>query len=839
MRTNKQGARGLVRVAATIRPRGVAAVAAAVGLVFAGLVATALPAYADVVSAAYTIGSPSGAVSGVVASPASAGEGAETSFSIVFTASSPLSGSGLGWVTVTPSDDLFQVPTDIVLVDESGSGCVQSGTSGVGGAGTDAVTGFTVELGSSCAINEGNTVEIEFDAFAPSTTGTFDFAITTSANGTPATSNSITLGTSVASFTAGSGAFGANTTYDITGVTVQNVTTTGNTLVLEAIPTQGAELLTFYGGTSGYTVTFAPSGGSASSDPIVSAALGTSDTSVTLTLANAFAPGDTLSIIATGTNPPATTTTVADEIMVVPAGGTAEVTNSVTFGTSVGSVTVSPSSLAAGATSTYAITFKATSAVASGGDIFLKEADGPTNFSTVSSVLVEDTTQSWHFLASGEALASGSATIPLQDTIEAGDSLTLTLEAVTNPPSETTVSDFSVSTSSDAIPAYASPYAIGSSSSTGVTVTVNPSSAAAVSTYSISGLVASAQLVGGSSTIAIDAPSGTVFPANAGYYSVADSTTPSGSGTVSTVSGAGGSDVTITVPETINSGDHLSLTVEDAVNPSVASSSYTISLVGNVTGPVSSTLASFPSAALSYPNGAIVSFSGTLYVLAGGRAFGMPNQADLTALRKVDHAAIIDAPSGAFAPDSHTPRAGTLLSTRPVNGKATVYVVGNDGDLHGFATPAQFVGDGYDPALVVTVPTLGGLTVGAPAGAEGTAANAFSTEADGALVESSGAYYVFAGRRAFSIGSSAELTRMKKADKAKVLKGTVTAAEKAATVANGVLFSVPGAVYVGYQGKLWVLKSLSQLSADGYAGTAGVPVPSTGGVTVITSYNGS
>lgn len=825
----RQAGKGWPRLAAKVT----AAAGISVSLVAAGLAVTALPAYANVVSATYTIGSPSGAVSGVTASPTAVSESAETSFTIKFQASADLSGSTASWISVTPSEDLYQAPTDVDFVDESGSGCVQSGTLGTGGSGTDAVTGITIELSSSCSVSAGSTVQVEFDAFAPSAPGTFDFAVTTSANGTPATSNSITIGTSVASLSAGSLAYGANTTYSISDISVQNATTAGTMLVLEALPTVGSESLTFYGGISGYTVTYAPSGGSATTDPVESAALGTNDTSITLTLATALATGDTLSIVATGTNPPATTTAVADEILVTPAGGTAEVTSSLTFGSSVSSVTVSPSVLSAGGTATYAITFRAASSVASGGDIYLKETVGPTNFSTVTGVLVEDTTQPWHFLASGATLSSGSATIPLQDAIVAGDSLVLTLETVTNPPSAMTVSDFSVSTSSDPVPADAPAYSIGSGESAGVTVSVNPSTAAAVATYSISGLVASGQLGAGSSTIDIDAPSGTVFPATAGYYSVADSTTPSGSGTVSTVTGGGSNDVTITVPGTINSGDDLSITVEDAINPSVASSSYTVGLVGDVTGPAASSLATFPNAGLSYPNGSLVSFSGTVYLMAGGHAFGVPTTADLTKLKKVDHATTIDAPSGTTAPTTKAPRPGTLLSTRVVTGKPTIYVVGTEGDLHGFATPAQFANDGYDPALVVTVPSLGKITIGAPAGSEGAAANAISTAADGAVVNSSGAYYVFAGGHAFGIATSAELQKIKKTDRAKVLSGSVSATLKTATVATGVLFSANGPVYLSYQGKLWPFSSMSELSSKGYGGTAAVPVPSTGGITLV------
>ena len=89
-----------------------------------------------------------------------------------------------------------------------------------------------------------------------------------------------------------------------------------------------------------------------------------------------------------------------------------------------------------------------------------------------------------------------------------------------------------------------------------------------------------------------------------------------------------------------------------------------------------------------------------------------------------------------------------------MNGNDTIYVVGTDGQLHGFATPKQFLGDGYDPALVTTVPNLGGLGVGSNAG---TTLTALATKADGAIVISSGTFYTFAGGKGFGIPTQAAL----------------------------------------------------------------------------------
>jgi hypothetical protein len=259
-------------------------------------------------------------------------------------------------------------------------------------------------------------------------------------------------------------------------------------------------------------------------------------------------------------------------------------------------------------------------------------------------------------------------------------------------------------------------------------------------------------------------------------------------------------------------------------------------VLGSVTGPP--VKAPFTDAKVSYPNGAIVSFSKQSYVFAGGRAFQVQGSSALAALRRVDHAEPETAPPGASPPIS-PPRPGTLLFTRPIDGTATIYVAGTDGELHGFATPRQFLADGYDPALVVTVPSLGQLGVGASAGSEGAAGNALSNSADGALVASSGAYYIFAGGRAFGIPTPAKLVSVRKADKAQALKGQVSSAQRSAVLASGELLSVSGTVYVSYQGDVFPFKSMAQLRANGYGGTAAVTLPATAGLPVIIAYSGS
>jgi hypothetical protein len=557
------------------------AVVLTTGALCAGLAITALPAYADVTSNDYTIGSPSGAVSTVVATPSSVAASGSSNFEVSFTAPTGLAGTSDSYVTVAPSEALVSTPANIDLV---GGSCIQSGTAGAGGSGTDLSTGITIELSSSCSINAGNTVEVYFTADAPSTTGSFYFTVATSTNGTLATSNTINVGTSAGDLTASGYGFGSNAQYTISNVTVSGLTADENSILLDADVTVGVDNLTWYGATggAGYSVTLTPPGGSATSDPVTSATV--VGNGVTLALGDALAEGDVLNITATGTNPPASAGNDAVDIVVVPGNATAVTTSSITFGNSVSAVTVSPASTLAGAATTYNVSFKVSSAVPSGGDIFLSETAGPTNFAGVSGVEVVDNTENTHFVATGAALSDGSATVPVSTTINAADSVTLTIANVVNP-AAATISDFKVSTSDDVLPTAAAAYTIGASASPGVSVNVSPSTLSALATYSISNVRATSELAGGSSTISITGPSGTVFPNTASLYTVEDSTTPSGSGAASAIVSGGGTDnVVFRVANTINSGDILGLTVQDAINPSIASSTYTLSLQGNVAG---------------------------------------------------------------------------------------------------------------------------------------------------------------------------------------------------------------------------------------------------------------
>ena len=241
----------------------------------------------------------------------------------------------------------------------------------------------------------------------------------------------------------------------------------------------------------------------------------------------------------------------------------------------------------------------------------------------------------------------------------------------------------------------------------------------------------------------------------------------------------------------------------------------------------------FPHAGVSYPNAAIVTFGANHYVFAGGRAF-QASASELAAVQKVDPAKTVAAPGGIPAPTSVLPRPGVTVFTQPVNGSPTIYVVGTDGQLHPFATPTQFLQDGYNGANVITVPNLGGVSVGSNAGKTLTA---LVTRADGAIVNLSGTFYTFAGGRAFGVPTAAALLELRKTNSAVELQGSVPTADTHAPMADGVVPSVSGPVYVSYMGALYPFKTTTQLANAGYGGTPAVPTPHTSNLPVIFHYS--
>ena len=171
----------------------------------------ALPASAaSVTSSNFTIGSPTGGVNAVSATPTSTVQStASVSYAVNFTATAALATGGS--ITVTPSAALGSVPANGALVDQS-SGCLQSGFNG----GNATTTSVTFILISSCSIATGNKVQVSFTATAPAASVTsYSFGVSTSANATLVSSNNITNTSTPPILAVGNATPGVNTVYTI------------------------------------------------------------------------------------------------------------------------------------------------------------------------------------------------------------------------------------------------------------------------------------------------------------------------------------------------------------------------------------------------------------------------------------------------------------------------------------------------------------------------------------------------------------------------------------------------------------------------------------------------
>ena len=169
-----------------------------------------------------------------------------------------------------------------------------------------------------------------------------------------------------------------------------------------------------------------------------------------------------------------------------------------------------------------------------------------------------------------------------------------------------------------------------------------------------------------------------MLPDNAGDYTLTDSTTTTGSGGLGRLSYADYHPDTpassLTVPNAINSGDMLTITVDGVINPPLAGS-YTLSSRNtDIAGPAV-TAPVFPQANTAYPDAGLVNFSGTVYLFAGGHAFGIPTPTVLAGVQVDDHATVVTAPTGATVPNT-VPAVGTVIFTY---NNPTIYVVGTDG----------------------------------------------------------------------------------------------------------------------------------------------------------------
>ncbi len=512
--------------------------------------------------------------------------------------------------TVWPNSNSSYVLTD--LTTSSGSFTSASSNSSAD-PGTDLYNwlngprGAAITIGVPNAIDAGDHLSLAISGVVNPEAGTDNLSVLTSSDETTATSASYTISAaaevSKATVSLSSTAAGANgVTYAI-GF---------NTSSAGAVPAGGSITLVAPAGTiwpdshSAYVLTdsttssgsFTSASSTASGNPgtnIYNWIDGNRGAAVTIGVPNAINAGDVLSLVVNGVvNPPAGTdalsvSTSTDSVMSKSAKYT------VTSASKVSQPSVVLSSSAALATGVgYTIGFKpsATGSLPAGGSITVIAPPGtalPSN--ACSYVLTDATTSSGSFSCASHVSLNMSyaATITVPNAIDAGDSLSLAVAGVTNPGAGSDI--LSVFTSTDVASASSSTYTLTGSAasltslgSTSFSATSSAAGANGVSyTFNFTPS-ASGTLTGGSSSVYVVAPAGTIFgtcPYNdcgpSSTYTFTDHTTSSGS--ASTVGGVTGNNniLSVPVPNTIEAGDSVTLTITAVTNALLGNSDLYLS----------------------------------------------------------------------------------------------------------------------------------------------------------------------------------------------------------------------------------------------------------------------
>ena len=775
------------------------------------------------------------------------------------TASTPGGATSKGIYTVTFVATNAIALNEPVTVSNLGTPTSPSaGTFTVSGSAAQSVapaaSGTGVTFNAPVAVSAGSSVTVQFQADNGTAAGTYTPTVATATSNPVAaqSSTSITLvaaaGTVNLTDSASPTTAGATATLSL-GIPELTQSATGSTL--SGLAAQSTLVITLAGGSftgnvNDYTVTDTTA--NTSQTPTAAVQSGVGNDTVTLTLGTAIPQGDAISITAKNvTNP---TGSATPSITINDGSGTgtqvfantnpATQTSASTFpaisygaaATAITGLTASASPTTVSASSSYSFSFKATTAIpTSGATIVVTLPSGSTVATATTGAVVTDVTHPSSASESVVASTSGSAgatnnvaTIANTVAIAAGDTVNVTLLGVTNAATSGSQS-VSVSTGVDTVPVSAS-FQLTAATTTTLTPTVTPSSSTTgvLNNYTITNVSAAAAYATGSTTgqIGLYFPTTngvTSYPTAPSQYMINDLTNPADSGPAATVavdgsSPTGYSGVLLTVSKAIASGDNLSIVVTGVTNPGTAGLD-TMEFGG--LNASTQTVATFPSAGMTYPNGALVQSGGQIDVIAGGYAFGIPS---LSALAQLGNSSTVVA--GTF-PTATAPRAGTLIA---VAGAPGIWVVGTNGMIYQFSSVSQFLADGYSPMQVVEVPSAGGLTVGT-----GVPPTAAATMADGSVQNFGGTLYVFDGGVAFGIPNIATANTILAATGSTPIVGSGSA-PMAGTVANGAILQVGSSTYVTSGGMAYLSTGSSQLASSGYSTMYAVQVPSLGSITV-------
>jgi hypothetical protein len=292
------------------------------------------------------------------------------------------------------------------------------------------------------------------------------------------------------------------------------------------------------------------------------------------------------------------------------------------------SPTATPQPSTPSASSNYTVSFTTATALTGGVDtITLSDPSGSTIFPSFATdyLVVDNTGSTGPVAVSSVDLANGgsSVTLGLSGSATAGDSLTVYIIGATNPTGGGNYS-LNVSTSEDPTVATTLGYQIAAATANNVTageatMELSSPSSSTSSVYSIGGLEANAALTGGSATLELNGPPGTVFPSTAADYDIVDLSDSSATAEPIAVSGGGTDDVVLTLGANVSSGDLIDIFASSVVNP--AAGNYSLSVLGDIQATTPSTASSTPpvTAAAGYW---LVTKTGTVYGVGGATSLG-------------------------------------------------------------------------------------------------------------------------------------------------------------------------------------------------------------------------
>ncbi|CAG4934288.1 unnamed protein product [Acidithrix sp. C25] len=827
-----------------------ALVVGGVGSVFIG--ATAASAATTINTSNYIVGSQ---VTGLSVGLSNLTAGSNTVYTTSFVATDGVGTAGTITLKLTGGTTVQAIAasTPSVAITSGGNTVVATSSITYASGVTTGVTTVAIKLPAGASIAAGSAVSMTFTT-ANDAAGTYTATLADSVDSVYATAaNTFTVATAAPAATTdslSSPVLGGPTKLTVGNVELYSTTApaattsswTAASFPIGTVLTLGLPNGTFTSTATDYTITVTNSAGTViSTTNPTSATAGTNN--VDLVVSTAIPAGDYVSISAANVLNPGTGTTVTPTLTPAPTtgtdwltgagGGAAPTTSNATFSalslgspTAVTALAVTPASATTGASTSYSVGFKAVSALSTSQLVHVTLASGTVLGTSAYFVDTTAGTSGPATVVPGVGAAANTGTVSVPTAVTAGDSISITLLGVTNP-SAAGSDSASVYTDSDTISTSASYSLTAASTTTSTpTVTLSSSLAGGASTYTISNVSASAAFpVGVSSTtpqIGLYFPTGTGLPTATSQYTITDLTNSSGTGAPATVTVdttvAGDTGVTLTVSKAIAQGDQLKIAISNVINPAAGTDVATLS------GLVASTVSvapTFPTTAMTYPNGAFVQSGAQIDVIAGGIGFGISTQAAFGQLQAMNPASVV---TGTF-PTATGPRAGTLIQ---VAGSAGIWVVGTDGKIYQFSSASQFMADGYSPMQVVEVPSSGGLTAGT-----GVPPTAATTMADGSIQNFGGTFYVYDGGHAFGISTQAQAAAVEASTGSTVITGSGSA-PASSTIADGSLIQPVGSagIYVTSGGSANQFNSGTQLRANGYTGMYVVAVPSLGSVTV-------